>query len=123
MLRMMNVPGQVRRCFERTIANDAAPATCFTREREAYYKPPMPVDRPTREPQPTVAELWLRRADRGTVGGLAILAVVLMSAYWFYQGGHRRWLIDVDRAERQQAAFLVDLNQADWPELAALPGV
>ena len=77
----------------------------------------MPVeDAPDRNSQrsPTFTELWLRRADRGTVGGLAILAVVLMSAYWFYQGGHRGEFVDVDRADRQTAVFQVDINSAEW---------
>lgn len=32
-------------------------------------------------------------------------------------------MIDVEMAQPQAASFEVDLNRADWPELAQLPGI
>lgn len=32
-------------------------------------------------------------------------------------------MIDVEMAQPQSASFEVDLNRADWPELAQLPGI
>ncbi len=46
-----------------------------------------------------------------------------MTAWWIGRGGHSGGLIDIDRAEPLNYQFSVDLNQADWPELAQLPGI
>jgi competence protein ComEA len=61
--------------------------------------------------------------DQLAVGSLALVAVVSLVGYWVSQGGFTGRLIEIDRAPEQTAAFLVDINQADWPELAELPGV
>jgi len=67
--------------------------------------------------------LWLRRADQLTVATLVAIGLLAMIGYWFVQGGHRGRLIDIDRAEPLEAEFLVDINEADWPELAQLPNI
>ncbi|MGH7138300.1 MAG: ComEA family DNA-binding protein [Pirellulales bacterium] len=67
---------------------------------------------------------WLlKRADQATVGALVLAALVSLTAWWYYQGGADGRLIEIDRAPKRSAQFLVDLNQADWPELAQLPGI
>jgi competence protein ComEA len=65
----------------------------------------------------------LRRADQAAVASLVAFALAGMSAYWFVQGGHRGELIEIDRAEPLTARFLVDINSAEWPELAELPEI
>ena len=50
-------------------------------------------------------------------------ALLLMYGYWWYQGGFRGELIEIDRAEPLQASYQVDVNRADWPELIQLPGL
>lgn len=65
----------------------------------------------------------LRRADQAAVAGLVVLALAGMAAYWYVQGGPRGQLIEIDRADPLVARFQVDINQADWPELAQLPAV
>jgi competence protein ComEA len=65
----------------------------------------------------------LKRADQAAVASLVAFALVGMSAYWFVHGGHRGELIEIDRAEPLTARFLVDINSADWPELAELPEI
>ncbi|HVA49076.1 MAG TPA: helix-hairpin-helix domain-containing protein [Pirellulales bacterium] len=80
----------------------------------------MPADRPpTRETPP-----WLlKRADQATVGALLLAALVSMTAWWYRQGGMDGRMIEIDREPKRIARFLVDVNQADWPELAQLPGI
>jgi competence protein ComEA len=63
----------------------------------------------------------LRRMDQAAVATLVLLALVGMGVYWFVQGGHRGELIEIDRAEPLTARYLVDINAAEWPELAELP--
>ncbi len=65
----------------------------------------------------------LRRADQAVVAGLVVCALVSMAVYWVVQGGPRGELIEIDRAEPLTARFLVDINTAEWPELAELPEV
>jgi len=57
------------------------------------------------------------------VAGLVVLALAGMATYWVVQGGPRGELIDIDRAAPLAAQFQVDINAADWPELAQLPAV
>jgi len=42
----------------------------------------------------------------------------LASTGWF-----RGNLIEIDRAPRSTAAFTIDVNEADWPEISQLPGI
>jgi competence protein ComEA len=63
----------------------------------------------------------LRRGDQATVAALVLAALVAMGVYWFVQGGPRGELIQIDRAAPLEAKYLVDINKADWPELAELP--
>jgi competence protein ComEA len=73
-------------------------------------------------PEPAARPL-LRYADQAAVATLVLLALVGMAVYWFVQGGHRGELIRIDRAEPLTARYLVDINAAEWPELAELPDV
>lgn len=65
----------------------------------------------------------LRRADQAVVAGLVLCALVSMAVYWVVQGGPWGELIEIDRAEPLTARFLVDINTAEWPELAELPEI
>lgn len=65
----------------------------------------------------------LRAADQAAVAGLVLVALVGMGVYWVVAGGPRGTLIEIDRAEPLTARFQVDINQAQWPELAQLPQV
>jgi competence protein ComEA len=79
-----------------------------------------PAKQPANEPR---GQPVLRQTDQAMVAGLVVLALAGMTAYWFVQGGPRGQLIDIDRAAPLVARFQVDINQADWPELAQLPDV
>jgi competence protein ComEA len=67
---------------------------------------------------------WLlRRADQATVAALVLIGLGAMIGWWLAQGGLSGRLIEIDRARPLRASFQVDINRADWPELAQLPGV
>ena len=79
---------------------------------------PKPPAKPPRTPY------WLlRRADQATVAVLVLVGLGSTVGWWVSQGGWRGRLIDVEMAQPQAASFEVDLNRADWPELAQLPGI
>lgn len=65
----------------------------------------------------------IRRADQLTIAVLTALSLAGMWAWWCGAGGHRGQVIDIENAAPLDYRFLVDLNQAAWPELAQLPGV
>src|SRR3954465_11949687 len=65
----------------------------------------------------------LRRMDQAVVAALVTLALMGMGVYWVVQGGPRGELIQIDRADPLTARFQVDINKAEWPELAELPDV
>jgi len=66
--------------------------------------------------------LW-KRADQAMIGALVFSALLSMAVWWYRQGGADGRLIEIDREPKLQAQFLVDINEADWPELAQLPGI
>ena len=65
----------------------------------------------------------LRRADQAVVATLVVMASVGMAAYWVVQGGPRGGLVEIDQAAPLVARFQVNVNEAEWPELAQLPDV
>jgi competence protein ComEA len=75
------------------------------------------------EPQAPTTSWWLRRADQCVIGAIVGAALVAMAGYWLARGGHRGELIEFDQASPLDAHFQVDLNAADWPEIAALPDI
>ncbi len=72
--------------------------------------------------QPGPAPL-LRRLDQATVAlllavSLLLMAITACTRHWQGQG-----LIEIDHAPPLAIDFRVDINRADWPELALLPDV
>ena len=49
--------------------------------------------------------------------------LVVLLAWWWHNGGHRGELIEIDKYAAPQIEYRVDVNQAQWPELAQLPGI
>lgn len=83
---------------------------------------------PTKTPNPPPSSTsrlrpLLKLSDQLSVALLVMASLAAMLGYWFVQGGHRHELIEIDRADPNVAQFQVDLNQADWPELAQMPGI
>ena len=64
---------------------------------------------------------WRRAEQRAiaflVVAAMAVIVLHLGIQYWISQG-----FVDIDAAQRDIAEFRADLNSADWPELANLPG-
>jgi competence protein ComEA len=77
----------------------------------------------TDRPKPDVPHWLLRRADQATVAVLVLAALAATVGWWGSQGGLKGRLIEVERAQPQTAQYLVDVNQADWPELVQLPAI
>ncbi|MGE0609858.1 MAG: ComEA family DNA-binding protein [Pirellulales bacterium] len=71
--------------------------------------------------QPPRRGWMLRKADQAAVATILLLSLVALSGYWLSRGGGRGGLVEFDQAPPQTARFEVDINSADWPELAQLP--
>lgn len=67
--------------------------------------------------------LLLRPSDQVIVAALVFVALGSMAGYWVHQGGMRGELIEIDRARPLDYQFMVDVNQAEWPELSQLPDI
>jgi competence protein ComEA len=65
----------------------------------------------------------VRHADQAGVAALVAAALVGMGVYWVVAGGPQGKLIEIDRAEPLVARFQVDINAAEWPELAQVPAL
>src|SRR5262249_31639322 len=81
--------------------------------------PPKQSDRPPRK----AWQALLRRADQAAVATLIAVGLLSLGGYWFWHLATNAPLIEIDRSAPRHAAFLVDINRADWPELAQLPGI
>jgi competence protein ComEA len=66
---------------------------------------------------------WITHSQLQSLLVLTSACLVLMAGYWFYLGGHRGELIEIDRADPLTAKYEVDINRADWPEMVQLPGL
>lgn len=65
----------------------------------------------------------LRRLDQLTIAVLTTIAMVGATVWWLGAGGLSGGLIEIDNAPGLDYQFSVDINQAEWPELAQLPGI
>ncbi len=81
----------------------------------------MPTDK--RQRQQSSERPWIHPRDLKGLYALVASALVLSISYWFYLGGHQGQLIEIDRASPLEARFVVDVNQADWPEIIQLPAL
>ena len=79
---------------------------------------------PPSPPLPKPPPHWLlRRTEQATVAILIGAGLLSVIGWWIYHGGARGRTVEIEQAEPQTARFQVDINKADWPELATLPGV
>jgi competence protein ComEA len=74
-------------------------------------------------PQPPRGRFWPRHADQAVIAAIGAAALVMIGGYWLSQVVIRHRAIDIEGADPLFAAYRVDLNSADWPEFAQLPGI
>lgn len=68
-------------------------------------------------------QLWLSRFDQPTIAIILVAcAIVIAISFWQLQSTRRK-LIDIDQAPRGTLRYVVDVNEADLNELAALPDI
>jgi competence protein ComEA len=72
---------------------------------------------------PKPQTVWITHSQLQSLLVLTSACLVLMAGYWFYLGGHRGQLIEIDRADPLTAKYEVDINRAEWPEMVQLPGL
>jgi len=65
----------------------------------------------------------LRHFDQAVVALVLGLSLTAITASLISRGARRGNLIEIDRAEPQTVDFKIDINEANWPEFALLPGV
>lgn len=82
--------------------------------------PPFPSARPSLRPVP---EPLIRRRDQATIAAIVAVGLIGSLAWWLRAGGLTGDLIDLRTTPATPVEFLVDVNRAEWPELAQLPGV
>jgi competence protein ComEA len=78
---------------------------------------------PAKEPWPFRYQLILRSQDQRAVAVLLVIAFVGAIFSFAYKAHVQGGFVDIDRADRHSAQFLVDINSAAWPEIANLPGI
>ena len=61
--------------------------------------------------------------DQKVVAVLIALALLAIGVYWVANGGHRGRLVHIDHARPLTYEYRIDVNSADWPEFAVLPGI
>lgn len=67
---------------------------------------------------------WIpRRGDQLALGLLVAGSLVGILGWWIVEGGLWGRLAEVEQTPPRTALFQADLNSADWPELAQLPGI
>jgi competence protein ComEA len=65
----------------------------------------------------------LRRPDQAGVAAMVAVALVAMGLWAGWRAGFGGRVVEFDRAEPAYVEFEIDLNRAEWPELAQLPGI
>lgn len=76
------------------------------------------------KPEERIVMRWfLRRGDQLVIASILVMTVLSGVAYFGVQKMRSIDYIDIDQAPSVDYQFLVDVNQADWSELAQLPGI
>lgn len=68
-------------------------------------------------------ERMLNPAEQAAAAVLTAIALMFVALWWVWQGAVTGRTIDVDRAPPVPISFVVNVNEADWPELSQLPGI
>lgn len=78
--------------------------------------------------RPSAVEQWcnerlLNPTEQLAAAVLTAVALASVAFWWAWQGGATGRAIDVERAPAVPVSFVVNVNEADWPELSVLPGI
>jgi competence protein ComEA len=101
-------------CAIMVTPGSAAPCLLYLRVMEFLSH------QPDRNAWPRLA---LRRADQAVAAALVAVSLGAIAGWWAWQGQLRGRVIDIERAEPIAIDFRIDVNQADWPELALMPNI
>jgi competence protein ComEA len=84
-----------------------------------------PADPPSADPLPPPAwpRLTLRRNDQAVSAALIVLSLIAIAVWCGYQSHLGGRTIDIERAEPVAIDFKIDVNKAQWPELALMPNI
>ncbi len=82
----------------------------------------MPTVPPDDENRPW-PRLVLRHRDQAVAAGFVVLALFLIAAWCGWQARLGGRLIDIERAEPVAIDFRIDVNRANWQELALMPNI
>ncbi len=63
----------------------------------------------------------LRRADQTAVATITLVAMFVLGVYQWRQWSGLRGVIDIEHASPRVATFQVNVNEAEWPEVAQIP--
>jgi len=66
---------------------------------------------------------FLIRIEQFALAAMLLLGIVSLGGYWIWRGAIRGRLIEIDASTPLSAQYQVDVNAAQWPELAQLPGI
>lgn len=65
----------------------------------------------------------LMRIEQVALAMMLLGGIVSLGSYWFWRGAVSGRLIEIDGSTHLSAQYQVDVNAAQWPELAQLPGI
>ena len=68
-------------------------------------------------------QLTLAAWEQPVIALMVVLCMIGMIFYFAWQAFSSGGLIDIDTLPRRSVEYRVDINQANWPELANLPGI
>ena len=63
------------------------------------------------------------RMEQLALAALLMCAMIALGGYWISRGAIQGRLIEIEDSAPLSARFQVDVNEAQWPELAQLPGI
>ena len=67
--------------------------------------------------------LRLRPRQQQGAALLVLVSLVTIVSWWAFRGGCSGRLMEFEDAPRGKVQFLVDINRAEWPEIAELPTI
>ena len=68
-------------------------------------------------------KVFLKRADQLALATIVLACASVFVIYVVVDHRSRNGLVDIDTAPRKNVQYMVNINQANWPELANLPGI